>query len=108
VGEGSRQSRGAPSAASDAEAHAFRLYIAGTSPNSRRALANLKAYCGKYLQGAFEIDVVDVFRVPRRALDDGIVVTPTLLRLRPTPVLTLIGDLADEGVVRGALGVHGP
>jgi circadian clock protein KaiB len=71
----------------------FRLYVAGDSPNSTLALSNLKALCGKHLAERHEIEVVDVLREPKRALDDGILLTPTLVKLSPPPVRKIIGNL---------------
>ncbi len=71
----------------------FRLYVAGDSPNSTQAIANLNALCLQYLQERHEIEIVDVLREPKRALDDGILLTPTLVKLSPPPVRKIIGNL---------------
>jgi circadian clock protein KaiB len=83
----------------------LRLYVAGNSPNSVRAIANAKAICDLHFAGAYDIEIVDLLDDPRRALDDAIIVTPTLLRLLPLPVLRLIGNLSDTSQVLLALGV---
>jgi circadian clock protein KaiB len=57
----------------------FRLYVAGNAPNSAQALANLTALCRMHLQDRHEIEVVDVFKDPQRALADGIFMTPMLI-----------------------------
>lgn len=84
----------------------FRLYIAGDTPNSALALANLAALCDRHLQGRHEIDVVDVFREPGRALADSIFMTPTLLKLSPAPVQRIVGTLSDLRTVVLALGLE--
>ena len=84
----------------------LRLYVAGNAPNSVRAQANLKTLCAS-LTGAIELEVVDVLDSPLRALTDGIMLTPTLVKLAPAPVLKLVGDLSDTLRVRTALGLGG-
>ena len=64
----------------------FRLYVAGDAQNSAQAVANLTALCRAHLPDRHEIEVVDVFREPKRALADGIFMTPTLVKLAPSPV----------------------
>jgi circadian clock protein KaiB len=77
----------------------LRLYVAGNAPNSLRAVANAKAICEEYLTARYELEVIDLLKHPQRALDDGIIVTPTLLRLRPLPVQRVIGNLSDTNQV---------
>ena len=77
----------------------MRLYIAGNAPNSLRAIANAKAICDEHFASAHEIEIVDLFRYPRRGLEDQILVTPTLLKLLPLPAKRLIGDLSDTNQV---------
>jgi circadian clock protein KaiB len=83
----------------------LRLYVAGQSPASLRALANLNAICREHLDDATTIEVIDVLEEPLRSLDDGVLVTPTLVRLAPTPVRRVIGDLSRTVVVLDALGI---
>jgi circadian clock protein KaiB len=83
----------------------FRLYIAGEAPNSARAAANLAALCRVHLLDLHEIEVVDVFREPRRALADGIFMTPTLVRLAPPPARRIVGTLSQTEAVLIALGL---
>lgn len=84
----------------------FRLYVAGDSLNSAQALANLTALCRAHLPDRHEIEIVDVFRQPRRALADGILMTPTLLKLAPAPLRTLVGTLSQTQSVLLALGLR--
>lgn len=88
---------------SAAPVYRFRLYIAGDTPNSANALANLTALCNDQLQGRHEIEVVDVFREPGRALAESILMTPTLVKLSPAPVQRIVGSLADVRTVVLAL-----
>ena len=63
----------------------MRLYIAGRAPNSVKAIANLEAICREHLKDAYKLEIVDVCEHPRRALDDGVLVTPSLAKLSPLP-----------------------
>ena len=73
----------------------FRLYVAGDAQNSAQAVANLTALCRAHLPDRHEIEVVDVFREPKRALADGIFMTPTLVKLAPSPVRRIVGTLSQ-------------
>jgi len=84
----------------------FRLYVAGEAQNSVEAIANLTAICRKYLPGLYDIEVMDVFLEPARAVTDGIFMTPTLVKLAPPPTRTIIGNLSQTGVVLQALGLE--
>jgi len=84
-------------------AFSFRLYIAGEAVNSAQALANLHALCRGHLCGRHSIEVVDVFCEPERALADGILMTPTLLRLAPLPFRKIVGTLSDTTTLMQAL-----
>ena len=76
----------------------LRLYVAGDAPNSVIAIANAKVLCEHHFaEGQFEI--VDILKDPRRGLVDGIIVTPTLLKVLPLPAGRVIGDLSDTARV---------
>ena len=81
----------------------LRLYVAGNAPNSLRAIANLKALCDEHFGSRHELEIVDLLKDPKRALADGIIVTPTLLKLSPLPVQRVIGNLNDADQVLQAL-----
>ena len=85
----------------------FRLYVAGEGQNSARAIANLTALCQLRLAGRHQIEIIDVFGHPDRALADRIVMTPTLMRLEPGPIRRIIGTLAATDDVVAALGLGG-
>jgi circadian clock protein KaiB len=86
---------------------ALRLYVAGNAPNSVRAMRNLKAICDDYLpDGDYDLEIVDVLEEPRRALRDGILLTPMLVKLTP-PRAWIIGDLSDTHGVLQALRLNG-
>ena len=83
----------------------FRLYIAGSSPNSAKAITNLHALCDEILHNRHEIEVVDVLKEPLRALEDGVLLTPLLVKLSPAPISKVIGSLNDRQPVLQALGL---
>ena len=74
----------------------LRLYVAGQTPKSIAALANLKRLCETHLAGRYEIEVIDLLKNPRLAAGDQILAIPTLVRKLPTPVKKIIGDLSNE------------
>ena len=90
-----------------ASVFSFRLYVAGDGQNSVRAISNLNAICQAHLTGRHEIEVIDVFGQPQRALADGIVMTPTVMRMEPGPVRRVIGTLQEMDHVATALGLAG-
>jgi circadian clock protein KaiB len=73
----------------------MRLYIAGQSPKSLRALANLKKMCEEYLAGKYHIEIIDLLESPQLASTDQILAIPTLIRKLPEPVRKIIGDLSN-------------
>ncbi len=81
----------------------LRLYVAGSAPNSLRAIANAQAICQEHFASRHELEIVDLLAHPQQALADGIIVTPTLLRLLPSPVQRVIGNLSDTKQVLLAL-----
>jgi circadian clock protein KaiB len=83
----------------------FRLYVAGDTENSTQAFSNLTALCGKYLANRHDIELVDVFRDPGRALADRIFMTPTLVKLSPAPIQRIVGTLGQTQSVMQALGL---
>jgi circadian clock protein KaiB len=84
----------------------FRLYITGDTQNSAEAVANLRIICSTHIPDQHEIELVDVSAQPERALTDGIFMTPTLIKLAPSPTRMIVGTLSDEKPVIQALGMH--
>jgi circadian clock protein KaiB len=82
------------------------LYVAGRAPNSVKAIANLEAICRRHLNGGYKLEIVDVCEHPRRALADGVLVTPSLTKVSPTPTANVVGNLSDTSSVLAALGLH--
>ena len=73
----------------------LRLYVAGHSPRSVTAFANLKKLCEAHLAGKYRIEVIDLLENPQLSRDDQIVAVPTVVRNLPAPIRKIIGDLSD-------------
>lgn len=84
----------------------LRLYVAGQTPKSLTAFANLKKICEKHLKGLFEIEVIDLVENPHLAREDQIIAIPTLIRKLPEPIKKIIGTLADTERVLMGLEIH--
>jgi len=84
----------------------LRLYVAGQTPKSIRAFANLKVLCEKHLKGRYRIEVIDLLKNPHMARGDQIVAVPTLVRDLPSPVQKIIGDLSDTERTLIGLALH--
>ena len=74
----------------------LRLYVAGQTPKSITALANLKAICEEHLAGRYRIEVIDLLQQPQLAAGDQIQAVPTLVRRLPEPLKKIIGNLSDK------------
>jgi circadian clock protein KaiB len=84
-----------PSEPSQAGVWNLRLYVAGQTPRSLAAFANLKRICEEHLSGRYTIEVVDLIKHPQLAAGDQIVAIPTLVRKLPEPLRKIVGDLRD-------------
>jgi len=90
-----RTKQAARSTSSKPESWRLRLYVAGQTPRSLTAFANLKRLCEQHLPGRYQIEVIDLIKTPELALGDQIVALPTLVRKLPTPIKRVIGDLSN-------------
>ena len=81
--------------ANQAESWNMRLYVAGQTPKSLRALANLKQICEEHLAGKYHIEIIDLLENPQLASTDQILAIQTLIRKLPEPVRKIIGDLSN-------------
>lgn len=89
-------------AQADEQHYCLRLYIAGTTSRSMSALQRLKVICETYLQGRYELEVIDVYQTSPTVLTDNVVAIPTLIKQLPLPLRRVIGDLSDtEKVLLG-------
>ena len=89
--------------ASTGELLIITLYMAGHSLNSLRAMTNLKTICQTYFAGRYQLEIIDIFDDPLRAVKDKVLVTPTLLKTAPAPVIRIVGDLRETETVVLAL-----
>lgn len=74
----------------------LRLYIAGFTSRSTAAISSLKALCEEYLNGRYELDVVDIFQQPNLAKEAQITAVPALIRKLPLPLRQIVGDMANK------------
>lgn len=98
--------KGGKRAADESEHFDLRLYVAGQTPKSLAAFANLKQLCDLHLAGKYRIEVVDLIKKPQRAKDDQIIAIPTLVRRLPEPIRKIIGDLCDSRRTLAGLEIH--
>jgi len=84
----------------------LRLYVAGHTPKSIQAFANLKRICQEHLNGRYTIEIIDLIENPTLARGDQIIAIPTLVRKLPPPIRKIIGDLSDTERVLVGLDVH--
>ena len=84
----------------------LRLYVAGHTPKSVAAIANLNKYCEQHLKGRYKIEVIDLLVNPQLAEGDQILAIPTLVRKVPEPIRKIIGDLSNEERVLVGLDVR--
>lgn len=95
-----RRKRGATNGRSDT--WALRLYVAGKTPKSATALRNLRLICEDQMQGKYRIEVIDLLERPRLAREHQILAIPTVVRMLPRPLKSVIGDLSNTvGVLVG-------
>lgn len=85
------------SAAQKAESkrYVLRLYIAGQTPKSVLAIANIQRICEEELQGQYDLEVIDLYQQPQLAQGEQIVAVPTLIKKLPPPLRRIIGDMSD-------------
>ena len=81
----------------DRAKYVLRLYVAGMTPKSTRAIANVKRICNEHLVGRYELEVIDIYQQPKLAKGEQIIATPTLIKKLPLPFRKLIGDMSDTG-----------
>lgn len=83
----------------------FKLYITGLTPNSVRAVENIKNLLEEYLKGKYNLEIIDIYQQPERTETDQIIAAPTLVKCNPTPVRKLIGDMSKKERVLQVLGL---
>lgn len=90
-----RESKALVSDKTPKERYLLRLYVIGMTPNSVRAIENMKAICEEYLHGRYDLDIIDVYKNPSLAKGEQIVAVPTLVKRLPLPLRRLVGDLSQ-------------
>ncbi len=79
--------------------YVLRLYITGVTPNSARAVVNLRGFCEQHLSGRYDLDIVDISQHPALAADEQIIAAPTLIKLLPLPLRRFIGDMSQTATI---------
>ena len=75
--------------------HLLRLYVTGTTAGSTRAIQQVRRVCDDYLNGCYDLRVIDIYQLPSLAKADQIIATPTLIKVLPAPLRRLIGDMSN-------------
>jgi circadian clock protein KaiB len=78
------------------ERYVLRLFVTGMTPRSAQAIKNLQAICDEYLDGRYELDVIDIYQQPDLTKGEQIVAAPTLIKSLPLPIRRLVGDMSDR------------
>ena len=101
------KSKGSPPKPGGPEPLSLRLYVAGEAPNSAAAIRNLGILFpgGEASRQSVDIEIVDLLKEPLRGLEDGVLLSPTLVRLAPLPIRRVVGNLSNHGAVLLALGI---
>jgi circadian clock protein KaiB len=100
------KSRGRKPADPDTNNYVLQLFVAGTSPLSTRSIVNITAFCKKFLDGRYDLEIVDIYQQPGEARDQQIIAAPTLVKSLPLPLRRLVGDFSDRDRVAAGLGVE--
>jgi circadian clock protein KaiB len=88
------------------DTYIFRLFITGASPNSARAVANIRQICETYIKDNYTLEIIDVYQQQEIAEKEQLIALPLLIKLQPLPVRRLIGDLSDKQKVLTELGIY--
>ena len=78
------------------EQYVLRLYITGMTPRAGRAIENVRAICEEYLEGRYDLEVIDVYQQPVLARGEQIIAVPTLIKKLPLPLRRIIGDMSNS------------
>ena len=90
----------------DEAKYILKLYVAGLSPKSKRAIYSIKAICETHLKGRYELQVIDLYQNPTLAKGEQIVAVPTLVKKLPQPLRKIIGDMSDLEKLLVGLDLH--
>jgi circadian clock protein KaiB len=90
------------------ESYELKLYVAGASPRSGHAIANIRSLCEEYLPGRYDLEVIDIYQQPAVAVSEQIVAAPTLIKKLPAPSQRMIGDLSNRDKILIGLNIVVP
>lgn len=88
------------------EHYVLHLYVTGNTPRSRQAISNIRSLCEEYLQGRYDLKVIDIYQQPAEAGAGQIIAAPTLVKSSPNPPRRLVGDLSDRDRVLLGLNIR--
>jgi circadian clock protein KaiB len=91
-----RGDNGSDGRLADDSVYVLKLYIVATTPNSLRAVANVRSLCEEYLQGRYDLEVIDISTQPQLAKKEQLIGAPTLVKLLPLPLRKFIGDMSRK------------
>lgn len=86
--------------------YSLRMYVTGASPNSAKAISNIKNICETHLSGMYELEIIDIYQEPLKAQTEQVIALPMLVKSSPLPFKRLIGDMSDTKKVLRALGLE--
>ena len=87
------------------EKYVLRLYVTGMTTRSTRAITTVRAVCEEHLAGQYELEIIDVYQMPKRIMEDRIVAIPTLVKYRPMPIRLMVGDMSNRERLLAGLGL---
>jgi circadian clock protein KaiB len=90
------------------QVYRLRLYVSGASRSSLQAISNLTQFCREYLEGRYELEVIDLYQQPQLAMQEQLIVAPTLIKASPPPMRKLIGTLSNAQDMLRMLDVSAP
>ena len=90
----------------DQPQYVLRLYVTGSTARSARAIENMRRICEDHLEGRYDLEVVDIYQNPTATIEQQIIAAPTLVRLLPSPLRRIIGDLSNKEKVLAGLDIH--
>jgi circadian clock protein KaiB len=88
------------------EKHILKLFVTGTTPNSVKAIVNIKRICEEFIPGNYELEIVDIYQQPELAQSEQIIAAPALIKKSPLPQRILIGDMSNTNKVLAGLGLN--
>ena len=80
----------------DAQCYVLKLYVTGKTPRSTQAVENLRAICDEYLEGRYDLEVIDIYQQPALLAGEQIIAAPTLVKMLPLPTRRLVGDMSNR------------